>query len=118
MSCTCGTSYDLCIPQGATFTKVIRWKQNGALVDLTGYTARMQVRATTEAASSLIELTTENGRISLGGTAGTITLNISATDTAALTAGRGVYDLELVAPNGTVFKPVGGVVTIPRNITR
>jgi hypothetical protein len=45
-------------------------------------------------------------------------LTISATDTAALTAGRGVYDLELVAANGTVTRLLQGVVTISRNITR
>jgi hypothetical protein len=117
-ACNCGTSYDLCIQQGATFTKVITWKRDGALVNLTGWTARMQIRATTEAATALIDLTTENGRIALGGTAGTITLTISATDTAALTAGRGVYDLELVSPGGLVTNLMGGVVSIPRNITR
>ena len=117
-ACACGNSYDLCVQQGATFRRVITWKQDGALVNLTGYTARMQIRATAEASTALIELTTENGRIALGGTAGTITLTISATDTAALTAGRAVYDLELVAANGTVTNLLGGVVTIPRNITR
>jgi len=118
MSCACPSGYDLCIQQGATFRRVITWKQDGELVDLTSFTARMQIRATTEAATALIELTTENNRIALGGTAGTITLTISATDTAALTAGTAVYDLELVAPDGTVTNLIGGVVTIPRNITR
>jgi hypothetical protein len=117
-ACACGNSYDLCIQQGATFRRVITWKADGALVNLTGYTARMQIRATAEAATSLIELTTANNRIALGGAAGTITLTISATDTAALTAGRAVYDLELVAPDATVTCLIGGVVTIPRNITR
>jgi hypothetical protein len=117
-ACGCGTNYDLCIQQGATFRRVLSWKQDGALVDLSNFTARMQIRATAEAATALIDLTTENNRIALGGTAGTITLTISATDTAALTAGRAVYDLELVAPDGTVTCLLGGVVTIPRNITR
>lgn len=118
MSCACAKGYDLCLQQGATFRRVIRWKADGALVDLTGYTARMQIRATAEAATTLLDLTTENNRIALGGAAGTITLSISATDTAALPAGRAVYDLELVAPDGTVTNLLGGVATIPRNITR
>jgi hypothetical protein len=53
-------------------------------VSLVGYTARMQVRSTLESAEALIELTTANGRIALGGSAGTITLTISATDTRSL----------------------------------
>jgi hypothetical protein len=44
-------------------------------INLTGYTARMQVRSTLESAEALIELTTANGRIALGGSAGTITLD-------------------------------------------
>ena len=35
---------DLDIYQGATFRKQLIWKLNKAVVDLTGYTARMQVR--------------------------------------------------------------------------
>jgi len=112
------TTYDLTIEQGATFSLVITYKDNGVAVNLTGYTARMQVRATLESASTLVELTTANSRIALGGTAGTITLTISATDTAALTAGRGVYDLELVSGSGIVTRLLQGVATISRNVTR
>jgi hypothetical protein len=112
------TTYDLLIEQGATYSQSITYKDNGVAVNLTGYTARMQVRATLEAASALIELTTANRRIALGGTAGTITLTISATDTAALTSGRGVYDLELVSGSGIVTRLLQGVCTISRNVTR
>jgi hypothetical protein len=112
------TTYDILIEQGATFSQVITYKEAGVAVNLTGYTARMQVRATLESATALIELTTANGRIALGGAAGTITLTISATDSAALTAGRGVYDLELVSGSGIVTRLLQGVATISRNVTR
>jgi hypothetical protein len=112
------TTYDILIEQGATFSQVITYKDNGVAVNLQGFTARMQVRATLEAATALIELTTANGRIALGGTAGTITLTISATDTEALTSGRGVYDLELVSGSGIVTRLLQGVATISRNVTR
>jgi hypothetical protein len=112
------TTYDILIEQGATFSQVITYKEAGVAVNLTGYTARMQVRATLESASTLVELTTANSRIALGGTAGTISLTISATDTAALTSGRGVYDLELVSGSGIVTRLLQGVATISRNVTR
>jgi hypothetical protein len=112
------TTYDILIEQGATYSQVITYKEAGVAVNLTGYTARMQVRATLESASTLVELTTANSRIALGGTAGTITLTISATDTAALTSGRGVYDLELVSGSGIVTRLLQGVATISRNVTR
>jgi hypothetical protein len=109
---------DLLIPQGATFSRVIRWKADNANVNLTGYTARMQLRTSAEAITTLEDLTTENGGITLGGTAGTITLSLTATETAALPATRAVYDLELVSSGGVVTRLVEGVVTITRNITR
>jgi hypothetical protein len=112
------TTYDLLIEQGANFSQVITYKEDGVPVALTGYTARMQVRATLESASTLVELTTANGRIALGGTAGTITLTISATDTAALTSGRGLYDLALVIGTGIVTRLLQGVATSSRNVTR
>ena len=112
------TTYDITIEQGATFSQVVTYKESGVAINLTGYTARMQVRATLESASTLVELTTANSRIALGGAAGTITLTISATDTAALTAGRGVYDLELVSGSGIVTRLLQGVCTISRNVTR
>jgi hypothetical protein len=112
------TTYDLLIEQGATFSQVITYKDNDVAVNLTGYAARMQVRATLESASTLVELTTANSRIALGGAAGTITLTISAADTEALTSGRGVYDLELVSGSGIVTRLLQGVATISRNVTR
>jgi hypothetical protein len=66
----------------------------------------------------LIELTTGNGRIALGGSAGTITLHHLGHRHAALTAGRGVYDLELVSGSGIVTRLLQGVCTISRNVTR
>jgi hypothetical protein len=111
-------TYDILIEQGATFSESMVYKDQGVAINLTGFTARMQVRATLESASTLVELTTANDRIALGGTAGTITLSISATDTEALTAGRGVYDLELVSGSGIVTRLLQGVATISRNVTR
>ena len=117
-ACDCCNTADLCIPQGATFSQVITWKADGDEVNLTGFTARMQIRPTAASATTTLSLTTENSRIALGGAAGTITLSISATDTAAITAGRYVYDLELVSAGGIVTRLLQGVVTVSANVTR
>lgn len=109
--------YDFTIYQGATFSRVITWKdESETLVNLTGYTARMQIRQRI-GGDTLIALTTENSRIALGGTAGTITLNVSATDTAALTM-DGVYDLELVSAAGVVTRLLQGSVTLSKEVTK
>jgi len=77
----------------------------------------MQLRKNIEDTSNILELTTSNGRISLGGVAGTVTLTIAASDTAALSAIEGVYDLELVSGD-TVEKLLKGTFTVQREVTR
>lgn len=118
MSCIAGT-YDMVIDQGATLSRTVTWKDSAKTpINLTGYTARMQVRPELASTTVVIELTTANSRIALGGTAGTVTLTVSATDTAALTAGRYVYDLELVSGTGVVSRLLMGNFVVRGEVTR
>lgn len=111
--------YDIVCDQGATFSRELAWLDDSSNpVNLTGYTARMQVRETVESSSALLSLTTENSRISLGGTNGKITLLVSATDTAAVVAGHYVYDLEVVSGLGTVTRLIQGCFTVDAEVTR
>lgn len=111
-------TYNIVADQGSTLSRVITWKNSaGTPINLTGYTARLQVRDNYSAASSLLTLTTENGGIALGGALGTITLNATATQTAALTADQYVYDLELVT-GATVTRLVQGSFTVTPEVTR
>jgi ubiquitin-activating enzyme E1-like protein len=91
---------------------------NGKPTILTGYTARMQVRATIAASSALLDLTTANGGVTLGGTAGTIRILATATQTAALTINEGFYDLELIDGAGAVRRLLKGSVTVSKEVTR
>ena len=110
----------LAIEQGATFTKVITWKTGAPLapVDLSGCSARMHIRAQIEDVLPLLTLTTANARLALGGAAGTITISLSATETAALLWASGVYDLEIEFPNGTVVRRLSGSVSVSPEVTR
>jgi hypothetical protein len=112
-------TYDLTIRQGATWVQALRWEDSASVpVDLTGYTARMQVRPVVQSPTVIISLTTENGRITLGGATGNITLNLDAETTAAIEQPNGVYDLELESADGTVTALLGGRVRFPREVTR
>lgn len=84
-------------------------------VDLTGATARMQIRAQLGGAV-LLELTTENGALAITGL-GTITRTLSAAQTAALAWTEAVYDLEVQYPDGTVQRYLQGAVTVSREVT-
>jgi hypothetical protein len=112
-------SADLVIAQGATYSQVINWKTGSAAtaVNTTGYTARMQLRTSYSAATASLELTTANSRIALNN-AGVITLSLTATETAALAAGRYIFDLELVSSGGAVTRLLEGVVTVSPEVTR
>lgn len=110
--------HNLTCEQGATFQRVITYQgSDGVAVNLTGYTARMQVRTDHESATVLLSLTTENGGITLGGAAGTVTLLGTATQTAALEAGEHVYDLELVT-GSVVTRLIQGCFVVDPEVTR
>lgn len=112
---------DLYINQGETLALPLTYYSDSAgtvAFNLTGYTARMQGRLKIESASTLFSLTTENGGITLGGSAGTIVLSMSATDTAALNFISGVYDLEIVSSGGVVTRLLNGSVFLSKEVTR
>ena len=84
---------------------------------LAGVTGRMQLRAKADSDTVLLELTTANGGVVIDDTLKTITLNISAVDTSALTFTSAVYSLELV--DGTEVTPfIFGGITVDKEITR
>lgn len=111
--------YNLNIEQGATYTRVLTWKDSsGNPINLTGYTARMQFRRNASSSEILYDANTTNGKIVLGGTAGTITFTISATDSAAFAFGCAVYDLEIESAGGQVTRLLEGGVEVSLEVTR
>lgn len=112
-------SHNLTVDQGTDWaeTFTLRSKATGEPIDLTGYAARMQVRRDYDASAVMVELTTANGRIVLGGEDGTIALSLTASTTAGITR-SGVYDIELVSPGGLVSRPLRGDFVLRREVTR
>jgi hypothetical protein len=86
-------------------------------VDLTAFTARMQIRQSETSSTILLDLNTTNGRIVIDNVAKTITLTVTAVDTALITWKTGVYDLELVSPAGVVTQLLKGTVTVEGEVT-
>ena len=109
---------DFTIEQGATFNLLLTWKINTVPVNLTNWTARLQARIDVEDTEVILSLTTSNGGITLGGSAGTISLDQTATQTALLPAGTYVYDLELISGVGAVTRLVQGELLISPEVTR
>ena len=109
---------DIGIEQGATWSQTFTWLRNTEPVDLSGCTARAQARLSVENPEKAIELTTENGGIVLGGTAGTVTFQLSDAQTSAIPTAKYVYDLEIVRVDGTVEKMQRGKIVVWAEVTR
>lgn len=88
--------------------------------DMTGYTARMDIRATITSPTTLLELNTNppgpDSRIIVDNALKTIVLTISAVDT-VVTWKSAVYDLELVSPAGVVTQLLKGRITVEAEVT-
>lgn len=85
--------------------------------NLAGFTARMMIRRKLND-PVLCSLTTENGGISISPDNKRILVTISADDTAAFDWNKGVYDLEMIAPDGTVTALLSGLIHVTKEITK
>jgi hypothetical protein len=107
--------YNLVIDQGSDFAINFTVKDNGSVKDLTGYSARAQMR-TSKTASSVAAtfacaiITPSNG---------TITMSLANSVSTPLTSGTYVYDLEIfTANNASVTRLIQGSVDLTQEVTR
>jgi hypothetical protein len=108
--------HDFVIEQGATFSKVITvYDTNNALINLTSYTVAMKAKVNKRDAASVID-SGSNMTITLGGALGTITLAMTAVQTAALSFDKAYYDLELTLTE-TVTRLLKGIITLDKEVT-
>jgi len=113
---------DLTIYQGGSFLKAYKFSDSeGNPVDLTGWTARMQIRSSKISRNIVVELTTEdidnNLTINIDSESTTINIYMSPDQTSSITK-DGVYDLELMDANGDVLRFMQGDVIISKEVTR
>jgi hypothetical protein len=113
--------YNATIEKGATYNLSVTYKDaTGSPVDLTGWTVRMQVRETP--ADSTPILTSDGGSPTITLTknsSGEITITISASTTASLTATTAYYDIEAQqTSSGVVRRILKGRFVISPEVTR
>lgn len=121
--------YDMTCEQGTTFIRTLAVLQPDLendptgetfeIMDLTGYTARMQVRRTLESTSKILDLTTANGSLDVvfQDQVNVVRIFLPADVTASVDT-SGVYDLELVNQGGEVSRLVEGNFIVVREVTR
>jgi len=107
--------YDLVIDQGSDFAIEFTVNESGSAKNLTGYTARAQLRPTKSSSTLTATFTCSiptptNGKISM---------ILSNATTTGLAAGRFFYDLEIFTSSDTfVQRLLFGEVTITQEVTR
>ena len=109
--------YNLVCEQATTFNFLFTINNNNTPIDLTGYTATMTVRPFVGATTTTVVASTANGRITLGGIAGSVTVLIDATTTGAIGSGRYSYDLVLTT-GSTVTRYLEGKFIVTGAVTQ
>ena len=116
------TKLNLKINQGETYRHAITWKDAATdlPINITGYSGRMHIRGTVASVTTYVELTTENnGLLITDAVNGELTIYMSDSTTTGFNWYAGVYDLELIAPNGgDVFRVIEGSVSVKKEVTR
>jgi hypothetical protein len=111
--------YNITIDQGADFVLPLTYlNPNQTPVNITGWSAEMMVRQTYSDNTPLVSLSSQSNGITLGGTAGTITIDIPASQTEVLPPGVACYDIKLFDIYGDIQRLIQGSVTISAAVTR
>lgn len=107
---------ELYIDQGTTFNNVINITDDttNTPVNVLGYTVSSQMRRSYYSANATANITctvtdAPNGEI---------TMSMTAANTSIIKAGRYLFDVETIDPNGTVSRILEGIITITPQITR
>jgi hypothetical protein len=106
------------VDQNATFSFVLEYKDNdGNAIDLTGASAKMQVRDTKGGAKLAVTLTSPSGGIVINPVNGKLTIKMTPTQTNKLFYPKSSYDLMVVDSNGNKIKLLEGFMTLNRSVT-
>ena len=108
-------TYNFTLEQGSTFSRQITVQENSSALNLTGYTARMQMRSTHDSSSIALTFTTT---IASPASNGIINLTATASNSAAVEEGMYVYDLEIESSAGNVTRILEVQVTVTPEVTR
>jgi hypothetical protein len=107
--------YDLDVIQGAAWFQELEYEINGKPVNIESYSCRMKVRKSYDL-PVVLDLSTGNAKISITET-NKIQLELSATETASLIAGRYLYDIELINESD-VERILYGMFTVHAEVTK
>lgn len=104
--------------QGSVFSVALVYTDSSNVpINLTGFTAKMQLRQNYNSTDADLTLATATGEIVIVGATGSITVSATAVQTAALSPGFYVYDLELTSGTN-ISRLIQGQVTVAEQVTQ
>jgi hypothetical protein len=114
------STYNGVIDQGADWFLNVTWENvAGQPIDITGFTAALQLRTSPLARTYVLSLNTENDGIAITGAEGLVAIHATADQTAVIAPGRYTYDLELYSPAPTITtRLIQGTLEVSANTTR
>lgn len=113
------TNYNTTIDQGADWYINFYYKDSSNVaINLTGYTAAMQLRSEPEDLTTVLSLSSPSSGIVITGATGLIAVHATAAQTAAIIAGIYFYDLEITSGSGIVTRLIQGQITVSPQVTR
>lgn len=110
--------YNITVVNGTTFTVAPQWLINNLPVNLTGYSADMQVRDVSN--NLIVELSTANGEAVINAALGTVTLTLTAVQTAVgvLPVGVYTYGLNLTDSSNNVYQILAGNFAVTASVVQ
>ena len=107
------------VDQNTTFTFTVEYKDNSNNpIDITGCTAKMQVRDTKGGSKLAFTLTSPStGGITIDGPNGKLTIKMTPTQTNKLFYPKSSYDIMLTDTNLNKIKLLEGFMTLSRSVT-
>ena len=91
----------------------VQFETDGTPWNLTGYTFAMQVRRSSSATTTLLNITSATMT-----SVGHVSATVNATTMADVPAGRWVYDIELTSSGGTVTRILEGRFIVKAQVTQ
>jgi len=119
-------SRNLTLYQGDTYSFTFRLRDlspqgdPGNYVDLTGVTAKAQIRQSETTSAVAAEFTATIPDQTVAEDTGRVVLSLTPAETAALnlTNNAGVWDVQLTFPDGTIKTYLRGAIRVIREVTR
>ena len=105
--------YDIIVEQYQDFARGFQLKEDGVVIDLTGYSFEAQLRERTQATTAW-----DFSTIVMDASQGLVNISMTDTTTGSIPSGYYVYDLIMVKDTGEKIRLLEGQARVKAGVTR